>query len=590
MEKQLEFSDISQFIARQKKIFLVSFLIVFLIGAFTALILPPLYLSKAVILVQEQQIPEEFVQSGLTSFAEERIQTIRQRVLSRPVISEIIQDLNPYPEQSGVKTDSELIEKFQNSLLIESINAEILNRRTGRQMETAVAFSVAYENENPVLAQKVTERVASLFLEEESKAREQKSEVTTKFFESELSNLKKEIQASDKRISDFKKAHIGELPESQNVNLQTIQRLESDLQRTESEIRTLQDRKFFLEGELATLDPLLPVLVDGEKVAMNPSERLKRLYLELISMRSRLSEKHPDVKKLKREIVELEAQVGQTDTSILKIKRLNELNVKYAEMEQSLGPAHPDVVRLSNEISILEEEIKKNEHMAVAQNVSARKPDNPEYIRIKSQINSITAQISNLTQDKNAISADIARYQRKIEKVPLVEKEYNELIRDYENSRRKYDELYNKLMEAKVAKEIEATDKGEHFILKSPAFLPEKPYKPNRMAILIITLASALFIGFATAIMRESVDDRIRTTDQINRNTGLPVLSVIPQIVTKEERRSRNMKRIAWAFGVCAVFVCGIIVLDQLFMSVDDLLNQVNTVWNLLKERLGMIV
>jgi uncharacterized protein involved in exopolysaccharide biosynthesis len=259
-------------------------------------------------------------------------------------------------------------------------------------------------------------------------------------------------------------------------------------------------------------------------------------------------------------------------------------------MEQSLGASHPDVVQLSNEISLLESDIRKDGQKSSAKSVAARKPDNPEYIRIKSQINSIASQISNLSQDKGAISADIVKYQRKIERTPLVEKEYSELVRDYENSKRKYDELYNKLMEAKVAKEIEATDKGEHFILKSPAYLPENPYKPNRLAILIISLASALFVGFATAIMRESIDDKIRTTDQINHTTGLPVLSVIPQIVTKEEKRSRQMKRLAWSLGACAVIVCGIFVVDQLFMSMDDLLNQVNTVWNVFKERLGMIV
>ncbi len=279
MEKQLGFQDIKNFVRRRKKSFFVTFFLIFITGIAVAVALPPLYLSEATILIEEQQIPENYVQSGISSFAEERVEMISQRVLSRPNLLEIINEFNLFSDKKNNYTTSELLSKLRKSIVLETINAEIQHKKTGRPVATAVAFTISYEDKDPVAAQKVTEKLSSLFLAEEIQSREKRTSDTTAFFEQELDQLKKEIRDYEKKISQFKKAHIGELPEFNSVNLQAIGRLESDLNRLTIRLRSLEEKRINLKGQIANVEPLTPIIIDGEKMAMNPQERLKRLYL-----------------------------------------------------------------------------------------------------------------------------------------------------------------------------------------------------------------------------------------------------------------------------------------------------------------------
>jgi uncharacterized protein involved in exopolysaccharide biosynthesis len=590
MEKQLEFKDISRFFKRRKKSLLVAFFIIFLLGTSIALILPPIFISKATILIEEQQIPESYVQSGLTGFVEERVEMITQRILNRPTLLKIVKQYNLYSEMEDRYTSEEILEKFKNSIIVENINAELQSRKTGKPIASAVAFSIAYEGRDPISTQKVTEKLASLYLELETKRRESRSNVTTQFLNNELQNIKKQIQAYENKISKFKKSHIGELPENNSVNLQIVDRLERNVDHINTRLRELEERKISLQGQLTGVDPLNPVIIDGEKVAMNPKERLKRLYIELISLQSSLSEKHPDVKRLKREIRELESQIGKTDSSVEKIKRLNELKVRLAELQGKYDPQHPDVIKVSNEVNSLSLEVDKIIADARIQKTSIENPDNPVYISLLTQITACNAEIKSLLQEKKSKLDDIEKYQRKIDNSPIVEKEYSELRRGYDNTQRKYDEIYGKYTQAKVTQELEASDQSERFILKSPAYLPEKPYKPNRGAIILISLLVALIMGMGVALSRESLDNSIKTIEEIKSITDLPVLSSISLIVTKEEKRSKRNGLLLWSFAVIISIGVALILIHQFVIKMDIILSKLDQGWIIILERLKMII
>jgi uncharacterized protein involved in exopolysaccharide biosynthesis len=589
MEKQLEFKDINRFFNRRKKSLLITFFMIFLLGVSLAMILPPVFLSKATILIEEQQIPESYVETGITGYVEERLEMITQRILNRPTLLKIVDEYNLYSKMKDRYTTEEILEKFKNSIILENINAEIQSKRTGRSVASAVAFSIAYEGHDPISTQKVTEKLASLYLEEETKTRESRSNVTTEFLNNELENIKKQIQVYENRISKFKRSHIGELPENTGVNVQIVDRLERDLDRINTRLRELEERKISLQGQLAEVDPLKPVIIDGEKVATNPKERLKSLYIELIRLQATLSEKHPDVKKLKREISELEAQIGKSDASVAKIKRLNELKVQLAELQGKYGPNHPDVIKLSNEVNLLSMEVDRTIADERIEKTSMEKPDNPAYIQLLTRIKACDAEINSLIQEKDNKINDIKIYQRKIDNSPIVEKEYNELRRGYDNAQRKYDEIYNKLMQAKVAQGMEASDKSEHFILKSPAYLPEKPYKPNRGAIILISMLVAMVLGITLALTKESLDNTIRSVDEIKSITKLPVLTSVSLIVTKEEKSAKRVRLLLWSLAVIIAIGVALILIDQYVMKMDIILTKLNEVWKILLERLTMI-
>jgi uncharacterized protein involved in exopolysaccharide biosynthesis len=319
------------------------------------------------------------------------------------------------------------------------------------------------------------------------------------------------------------------------------------------------------------VDPLRPIVTEEGKTVMNPSERLKYLRMELISLKGSLSDKHPDVKKLKKQIKELEAEAGRPDYSVDKVRRLNDLEGQLASLKGKLGPKHPDVIKISNEVKVLSREIEDLKTMDFSREISEQKPDNPAYIHIKTQTASTELMIEGLLKEKKEIEKNILEYRKRIENAPLLEKEYNNLMRDYENARFKYDEISRKLMEAKVAQGMEETQRGERFTIIEAAGLPEKPHKPNRVAIIMITFVLALGAGVGIAAVRESLDHSLKTAEEISRNTGLPVLSVLPFMETGEERRARKIKWIVIFLGVIGVIVLALFIFDQFVMPLDVL-------------------
>jgi uncharacterized protein involved in exopolysaccharide biosynthesis len=586
MEKKYELKDIKDFLRRRKTSFFITFFIIFIIGIAVAVILPPIYMSQTTILVEEQQIPENYVNSGTPSYVEERIETITQQVLSRNKLLEIINNFNLYPDLRNRYATTEIINKMREDISLENIKAPLINKRTSRSIVTTIAFTLSYEGKNPNSVQRVTEKLASLYVEEDLRKRENLTAVTETFLNKELEDLKKQIRLQEKKISEFKSKHLGELPEYAVANLQGISRLDSEKERAKTRLRTLQDKNIILKGQLATVDPLSPIIIDGEKVATNPKERLKRLYLELLGLQSTLSDKHPDVKRLRREISELESKVGKSDASSAKVKRLMDLRNELAVSKKTLGPKHPDVIKLTNEEKLLSEEVEKSLAQNTVQKVSIENPDNPVYINLRTQIEATHAEIESININLEKIDAEATKYQRRIANAPIVEKEYHELTRDYDTMKLKYKEISAKVMEASIAKEMEETDRGERFTIKSPAYLPEKPYKPSRIGISLFALVVAFGLGLGFATFRESMDRSLRSVDQIKSLTDLPVLSVVSLIETKGEKWRRWRKRLTWVLVVIIFVGMSFVLIDNFVADLGFIFDKLNQAWALLVERL----
>jgi len=572
MNETKDIGNLKDIVRRRKKGFLLSFLFIFILGVILALVLPSIYLSRSTILIENQLIPSEYVQTTITGFVEERLQVITQQIMSRSRLTEIIKRFDLYQDMRARYTTEEILEKMREDISLETISADVIDRRTGRPTSATIAFSLSYEGKNPSTVQKVGNVLASLYLEMNLKSREQRASTTTDFFEQELVALRKQMDEVQGRITAFKQAHIGELPEYGGVNLQTIGRLESQLNQIQGQIGSLRERKILLEGQIANVDPLKSIMTDDGKAVMNPVERLKYLRLQLISLKSSLSIKHPDIKRLQKEIRELEADVGgEGDTSLDKIKRLDELTTRLAALKAKRGPKHPDVVKLGKEIDTLSREVNQLKTGEIRKSVVEEKPDNPAYISLETQIASTDLEIARLRKQEGQIRAQSADYRRKIEAAPLVEREYNRLLRDHESARIKYNELMNKLMEAKVAQGMEESQRGERFTIIDPAQLPERPYKPNRIAILLIALVLGLGAGVGMAALREALDDSVKTMDQLVDLTGVPVLSAISLMETDQERRSRRLKKLWWTLVILGLIALALFLVHQFVMPLEIL-------------------
>ena len=567
-EQTLEWKDVKRFIKRRWKSFLILFSIILISSITLAFVLPPVYRAQTTIVIEERQIPESIVQSTITSYAEERLNAAKQQVLSTDRLEKIIEQFDLYRDIRNEYGIGQAISNMRESISLEPQSASFVNPRTGKAMAATIAFILYYEGRDPKTVQKVTNVLGELFLEEDRRIREKITNTTTGFLEAELENMKEQIQNFEREISSFKQAHFGELPEHGRVNLDSVARLERELDRVNMEIRNLQERKINLQGQIATVDPLLPIEVDGQKMARNPSEQLKYLRLKLLSQQSVLSEKHPDIKKLKSEIAKLESQVDVPLDSRETRKRLDSLRVELAASSGRLGPKHPDVIKLKREIQLLENLLK---NAGSSRQAKTEAPDNPTYINLSTQISSIETTIRNLESDKQQIREELAKYRERIDNAPFVEKKYNELTRDYDVAKRKYNDLMNKLMTAQVAKGMEEGQHGQRFEIKSRAFLPGKPYKPNRIAIVLLGLVLGTGAGFGFASVREYFDHTIKNEKELSALADIPVLTVIPKVETRQERVHRIIRRSGWAIAVCVMVLIGVKMIDALVMPLPEI-------------------
>ena len=575
MDAPFQINDIRSYIKgiirRRKKVFFLTFIFIFPLVGVIAFLLPPVYLSESTILVEAQQIPQDYVKSTITAYVEERLQVITRQIMTRAKLLRIINQFNLYQEMRDRNPVEMIITKMRKDIKLETIHAQGKDRGGGQPGATTIAFTISYEGKDPSTVQKVTSSLASLYLEEELKTKERLASTTTIFFQEELASLKKQLSVYESRISKFKEAHIGELPEHNNMNLQRLDRLERELDQVKMQANSIEERKVYLKGQIASVDPLVPVVIEGEKIAMNPKERLKRLHLQLISLQSSLSEKHPDIKKLKNEIKELEAQVGNSDDSVAKVRMLSELKGELAAKQGKLGPKHPDVIKLSKQVGMLSKEVDELLTEKAMTEVAEEKPDSAVYINLMTQIAGADIQIKALLKQRKDIAQEIKKYQIKLESAPVIEKEYNELTREYENAKRKYDDLLSKRMEAKIAQGMEETQRGERFTIIDPAQLPEKPYKPNRMMIVLLGFVLALGAGGALCAAQEGLDNTVKTADELSAVMGVPVFSEILLIETDGERRGRRIKTMVLILAAISVIIVALILVNQFVMPLDIL-------------------
>ncbi len=565
MDADITFKEVTDFLKRRIGLLITIFVVVMLITAVVTVVLPPVYKSEAIITIEEQQIPDEYVKSTITTYAANRLETITSQILSYSALSSIIKKFKLYPEYTAAGKIDKAVRKMKKAIKIEHISA-----KSGTRSAT-IAFILAYEGDNPLVVQKVTQELASLYLLKEAKSREKQVKTTTDFLENELKRLRKKMDEYEKQISIFKQEHIGELPGNTTTILQIISRLETEYDRITSRIRSLEDRKIYLRGQLANVEPLKPVRTGKDKLAANPKERIKALRLELIQMKSRYSEKHPDVKKLVAEIAELESQIGKADESVTKIKQLKKARTELSALKARLGPNHPDVIDKEKEVELLSKEVDTLITDRAMLEVSERKPDNPLYVNLMTQVVMADTEINNLRQDQHKIEKDLAEYQKKLENAPIVEKELTNMTIDYENAKRRYNDIANKLLQARIAQEMEEQQQGEHFMITDPPYLPKSPYKPNRIAVFLLGFVLAAGLSLGTVAVIEAMDHTVKNTNELHEAAGIDVLTALPYMKTPEEKRAIMIRRAKIAVGsLCAVAIL-LLIIDKMIVPLEDI-------------------
>jgi polysaccharide biosynthesis transport protein len=543
-----ETADIGYYVTvlkSRKNYFIIPAIVVLMVSILVARLLPAVYESSSTILIEEQQIPQEFVKSTVTGFADQRIQSLTQQILSRVKLWEIIQQFNLYSELREKLTREEILENMRNDIKLDTISAEVggKKRRQSGQPEVTIAFSIAYRGKSPGTVQKVSGTLASLYLEQNLKTREAQAQSTTQFLEAELKQLQERIKYLGDKITTFKGEHEGLLPEQQEFNRQQAARLEMDIKQLDAGMRSAEDRKIYIEGQLATVKPDTPLIGSTGERVMAPADRLKALEVSLVDLQSKFSEDHPDVRKVRREIAELKKMAGQPGGSAaIRRQKLTQLKAELAQKQGKYSDQHPEVKKLKNEIAQLEQAPE-----SVSPSTKVTEPENPAYISLTTQIKAAEADVASLRSQQAGLREKLQMYRQRLEEAPKLEQEYMALMRDYQNATQKHQEVMNKILEARISEGMEEHQKGEKFTLIDPASFPQKPVSPKRWLIFLAGVIMSLGAGFGTVALAEHLDHSVKSSDELARLTGLPVLGSIICIETSEDITwARQKRKLIW--------------------------------------------
>ena len=427
LEQTLDLGDYLAAFRRRRGMIVLIAGTVFILGLITAFVWPPTYESSATILIEEQEIPVEMVQTTVTSYAGQRIQVISQRVMTRANLLEIMDKYALYVDERKRETTEEVLDTMRKDIKVDMVQADVVDPRSGRPMAATIAFTVGFEGENPVLVQKVANELTTLYLNENLRTRTEKTEETREFIAAEAERLNTEIQRLDAALSAFKEKNIGLLPESRELVTQQIQRTQTEIDNITDQIRSAKETKVYLQGQLAVLDPYI---TDD---ATNPATRLQALRTQYISLYSRYSPDHPDVLRTKREIAALEKEVGVVDTTADELAELEALRVKLDKAKQTYSDEHPDVKNLNRQIAALEKELQKPASVSHKSYADVN-PSNPAYVNLSAQLEAQDIQVKLLTERQGKLKQKIAEYEDRLLQMPKVEAEYRTLARDYENT------------------------------------------------------------------------------------------------------------------------------------------------------------
>lgn len=478
---------------------------------------PDLYRSETLILVVPQRVPDSYVRATVTARIEDRLQSISQQILSRSRLEPIISEFGLYPEQRAATPMEDVVNKMRLDIKAEPVRGD--------------AFRVSYESEDPTLAQKVTERLASLFIEENLRDREVLADATSQFLESQLVEARDRLIKHEKMLEAYRLRHAGELPTQAQSSMQSLQMLQSQAQGLTDSVARDRDRRLILERQLSEVQrqnrvgsseagqaaggpaPAPPSLDDLPQGSAERQLTVARQVLQ--ALETRLKPEHPDVVRAKRAIQELEVkareeQRARADAASASVDDLAGGGSRSGAAERGETAAG----ELRDELTVISREITNKER---------------QLARVQTDIDTIRGQLSAM---------------------PTRESEMTELMRDYETLRSIYTDLLAKRESSKVAADLERRQIGEQFRVIDPARKPEVPFSPNRP---LYTAAGALLglgLGVALIAMLEIRDTTFHRDDDVVGALGLPVLAVVPQMMTALERRRRRRRALAVSVAV----------------------------------------
>jgi polysaccharide biosynthesis transport protein len=492
--------DYASIVRRRKWLIVVTTFTLAILTAIVVHFLPNTYQATALIVVDRQKVPDYYVNSTVAANAGDRLDTLREQILSSARLAQVIDEMGLYKNLRQKDTQEEIIEIMREAIAVEVASSSHADRGVE-------AFTVSYSNSDPILAAQVTNRLASLLIEDNIKSREQSVMGTTDFLQRELLDAQQDLKAKEDEITKLKAKNVDVLPESVTTHVQALTSLQLELQNDRDTVNQDEQQKIYLESVLQNSPSVVNLDTNASPEAAG-----------------------------------MEAQKDQLD---------NEM----AQLRQRYGPSYPDVVKKSIQIRDLEksiEEVEKREPPKTKSDAAPTKEVNPV---IQSQIAKLDDDIQKRKDREQEIEKQITTEEAELARIPIFQQQISPVMRDYETAQEHYKVLSDRDFSANLAADLEIRQKGERFEILDPAHVPYKPSSPNRPVLNLIGLAAGLFLGFLGAFALEICDSSVKTEREVIGQLGAPVFGDVPWVATPAEHRRRVLHTVFACAGSATLVV-----------------------------------
>jgi uncharacterized protein involved in exopolysaccharide biosynthesis len=522
MDEKFTLEDALIMIRRRIAFFVIPAVAVAVAGLATVMLLPPMYSAEGKILIESRQIPEELVQSTVQAIAQERIQMIQQRVMTRNRLLEVADKYALFPKEAGL-TESERVEQMRSAINVRVISASVSNRRKN-QDGGAIAFTLSYTDRSPEKAFQVANEFMTLFLSEDVRARSSGAAQTTEFLKQETKRLGGAIDETENRIAEFKAKNADALPENLELHRQTLLRATQELTALTASIAQTEEQVRGLETQLTSY-------LAGS-AGQGPSQQLAALKTQLAGLLADKTESHPDVRALRSQISSLERQLAPSG-AVQALRR--SVQQSEASLKEARAASPVDDAKVAD-LTLALASARQRLSAQISKEAAARGGDFLS-AQIISQVDAANTRLTTQREQSEAAKTTIATMEDRIARTPAVERALLGLTRDQQNLINQYQALLGKQTTAQLSENLEDEQKGEKLSILEAARRPDKPSSPNRGQLSFLVLVAALGAGAAVALGMEALFATVRGREHIMSLTKEPPIAIIPYIRAAEEPR-----------------------------------------------------
>lgn len=489
---------------RRKNLIIFCLLVSVVAGLGKYLRTPKSYQAASLIRYQQQSVNPSKMSPDVQTRIREMVSTVGQQITSRTSLEDLIKKFDLYTEmREKVPMEDVVVMMRDNHIIIKPAGKGDI-------------FQVSYHGGDPKKVMLVTNELAAKFIEENLRFREERASETSAYVKDELRMAKKSLDKIETTMRDYKLKFYNEMPQQRVVNMSRLNSLQTQYQGNQDSIQDLERTKILIQEQI--------------------SLRKKEISEERQRILS-LMESNGSVPRPGQGGDELEELAGAR-------RALKALQIKYTER-------HPDVRRLKSTIKELEESlaVKSDSGSGSAEAVDKFGPDaatDKQFGQMVLQQKSVEYNIERLKKEKEEIRSQIEKYQKWVEAAPVREAEWSALTRDYEQLNRHYQELVARNLTAASAESLERRQKGSQFKIVDPAHFPEKPFKPDFIRIMLVALAIGLGMGGGLSFGFEFLDTSFKDAEELEPYLKLPVVCSIPYIFTEKEKKWNKIKFILW--------------------------------------------